>query len=287
LSDAAICSFDLASANSCQLVASSAITTAVRARYLGAGAYAASQSASVSHGVDRAATAVLIVSDTPDPSQVLEPVLVTADVSVTAPGAGTPTGEVLVTDGTASCSFNLPARSCSLIPKALGLATIEARYLGDANFSGSVDTEAHTIVVDGADLSIVKRNGLRLIPGGLPSTYILLVSNAGPQGVVNARVSDILPTQFSAASWTCVASSGASCPASGAGTVDALVSLAAGSSVSFALTATAQATPEQIVSNRATVTPPANAPDPVIENNESTDTDPIGVFGEGFESENE
>lgn len=287
LSDGTFCSINLASASSCQLVANSAITTAVRANYLGAGGFAPSQSATVSHGVDRAGTSVLIASDTPDPSQVLEPVLVTADISVTAPGAGTPTGEVLVTDGTASCSFILPARSCSFVPKALGVATLEARYLGDANFNASVDTEAHTIVVDGADLSIVKRNGLRLVPGGQPSTYILLVSNAGPQGVVNARVTDILPAQFANASWTCSAGAGASCPAAGAGTVDALVSLAAGSSVSFALTATAQAAPEQIVSNRATVTPPPNAPDPVSANNESTDTDPIGIFGEGFETEDE
>ena len=110
---------------------------------------------------------------------------------------------------------------------------------------------------------------------------------SSPQGVVNARVTDILPAQFANAAWTCSAGPGASCPAAGAGTVDALVSLPAGSSVSFALTATAQAAPEQIVSNRATVTPPPNAPDPVSANNESTDTDPIGIFGEGFETEDE
>jgi CSLREA domain-containing protein/uncharacterized repeat protein (TIGR01451 family) len=287
LSDGATCTFALASASSCSLVAHSALTTAVRASYLGAGVLLPSQSASVGHVVDRAATSVLIVGDTPDPSQVLEPVLVTADVGVTPPGAGTPTGEVLVTDGSASCSFSLPDRSCTLVPKALGTASFEARYLGDADFAASVDTEVHTILVEGADLSIVKRNGLRLLPGGQPSTYILLVSNAGPQGVVNARVTDILPPQLAAATWTCSANAGASCPASGAGTVDALVSLPAGSSVSFALTVTAQATPEQVVSNRATVTPPVNAPDPVVENNESTDSDPIGILGTGFEIENE
>lgn len=287
LSDGSTCSVNLASSSSCQLVARSALTTAVRANFLGAGSFAPSQSPNVAHQVDRASTAVIIVSDTPDPSQVLEPIQVVADVSVLAPGSGAPSGEVLITDGTASCSFNLPARSCALIPKALGAATIEARYFGDANFNGSSDTEAHTITVEGADLSIVKRNGLRLVPGGQPSSYILLVSNSGPQSVVNARVTDILPPQFSAASWTCSASGGASCPANGGGTVDALVSLPGGSSVSFVLTVTAQVSPEQIVSNRATVTPPANAPDPVTTNNESTDTDPIGIFGEGFETEDE
>jgi len=173
------------------------------------------------------------------------------------------------------------------VPKVLGAATLEARYLGDANFNASTDTETHTVTVDGADLAIVKRNGLRVLPGGQPFTYILLVSNAGPQSVVNARVSDILPNQLGNASWTCSGTGGASCPASGVGTVDALVNLPAGSSVSFALTVTAQANPEQVISNTATVTPPVNAPDPILSNNQSTDSDPIGVFGESFETESE
>jgi len=71
------------------------------------------------------------------------------------------------------------------------------------------------------------------------------------------------------------------------GTVDTLVSLPANSSLSFALTVNVQASPEQIVVNRATVTPPANAPDPAMDNNESVDTDLIGIFGDGFETETE
>ncbi len=287
LSDGVTCSIDLASASSCQLAASNALTTSVRASYLGGGAFAPSQSAAIAHVVERADTVIQIVSDTPDPSPVGATIAVTVDLDVVAPGAGSPQGEILVTDGIASCSIALPDLSCQLIPKAVGPATLEARYLGDANFNASVDTEPHTFTAEGADLAIIKRNGLRLIPGGAPSTYVLLVSNAGPQAVVNARVTDILPAQFSNASWTCSASGGASCPASGAGNVDTLVSLPSGSSVVFALTATAQIAPEQVVTNRATVSPPANAPDPVPGNNESIDIDPIGVFGEGFETEDE
>jgi len=115
---------------------------------------------------------------------------------------------------------------------------------------------------------------------------ILLVSIAGQQTVVNARVTDILP-QLSNASWTCTATAGAVCSASGVETVDALVSMPANSTVSFALTVTAPRRPEQIVSNRAVVTPPSNALDPLLGNNESTDIDPIGVFADGFETENE
>ena len=100
-------------------------------------------------------------------------------------------------------------------------------------------------------------------------------------------MTDILPPQLSNASWTCAASEGASCPASGAGTLDALVSLAAGASVSFDLRVDVQDSPEQVVINRATVSAPIRAPDPTTANNESTDIDAIGLFGEGFETESE
>jgi len=287
LSDGTLCSINLAGANSCQLVANSAITTAVRATFLGSPAFAPSVSTISPHVVNRAATAIEIVSDTPDPSVAGLPITVTTVLAVLAPGAGTPTGQILITDGSASCGITLPNLACVLTPKALGAATLEARYLGDANFDSSVDTEAHIFTADGADLAIIKRNGLRLLPGGAASTYVLLVTNAGPQAVVNARVTDILPAQFTAASWTCTASIGASCPTSGIGNVDALVNLDVGASLSFALTATVQRAPEQVVSNRATVTPPVNAPDPQMQNNESVDIDPIGIFGAGFETDDE
>lgn len=287
LNDGTTCTINLVSATSCQLVATSALTTTLRASYGGAAGFATSVSANVAHVVDRADTAVQILSDTPDPSAPGQSISVSVSLGVLAPGAGTPSGDVLITDGSASCSFTLPQLSCALIPKALGATTLEARYLGDANFNASTDTEAHTISADGADLSILLRNGLRLLPGGGTATYVLLVNNAGPQDVVNARVSAILPPQLSNANWTCVASVGASCPAAGAGTLDALVSMASGASVTFNLSVAVQANPEQLVSNRATVTAPANAPDPNLSNNESTDTDPIGVFGEGLETESE
>jgi len=288
LHDNATCQINLAVASSCQLTSFNAITTAVRASYAGvSGNFGASQSSNITHVVDRASTAITILTDSPDPSTVNQPITVTMSLAVLAPGAGTPTGNILVTDGTASCGVTLPNLSCTFVPKALGAGTLEARYLGDANFNASTDTEAHTITVDGADLSIVKFNGLRLVPGGSTVTYSLLVSNAGPQAVVNARVNDILPSQLSNASWTCSASNGASCPAAGLGTVDTLVSLPANSSLSFALTVSVQASPEQIVVNRATVSAPANSPDPALDNNESVDTDLIGFFGDGFETETE
>lgn len=287
LSDGSSCSYSLKSGLGCQLVANSALTTAVRAYYLGSGGSAPSVSPIAVHVVNRAATEIVISSDTPDPSAVGQQITVLVELAVTAPGAGTPTGDVLITDGSASCGFSLPQTSCSFVPKSFGLTTLEARYLGDANFAPSVDTEEHTVSADGADLSIIKRNGLRVLPAGQASTYVIAVNNAGPQDVFGARVTDLLPPQLINASWTCTSTGGAVCPLSGIGTVDALVDMPAGSTVTFLLTVTAQADPEQVVTNTATVAPPGTAPDPVPANNQSTDVDPIGVFGEGFEEENE
>lgn len=287
LSDGSSCTYSLKSATGCQLVATSAITTAVQAYYSGAPNLLFSASPVLSHVVNRAVTEIQIISDTPDPSAGGQPITVSIDVAVLAPGAGTPTGEILITDGSASCGITLPQQSCSFVPKALGLITLQAHYQGDANFALSSDTEEHTVTVDGADLSIIKRNGLRLLPAGQPSTYVLLVNNAGPQDVVGARVTDLLPPQLSNGSWTCSSTGGATCPASGVGTVDALVNMPSGSSVTFLLTVTVQASPEQVVTNRAIVTPPTNAPDPLPANNESIDVDPMGLFGDGWEDENE
>lgn len=288
LNDGAQCLIDLATAaTSCNLTGFRALNTAVQARYLGSGSFEASNSAVVGHTVNRADTAIEIVSNTPNPSPAGQPITVTVALPVVAPGAGTPSGEVLITDGIASCAIVLPNLSCDLLPKTSGAVVIEARYLGDANYNPSEATVDHVIVADGADLSIIKRNGLRLLPGGVPSTYVILVSNAGPQDVFNARVTDILPPQLGNASWTCSGSNGGTCPASGSGNVDVLVNLPSGASVTFLLTVTAQIQPEQIVSNIASVMPPANAEDPNLDNNVSIDTDPIGIFGDGHETEDE
>ncbi len=287
LTDNQTCTINLASANSCQLSSSLAITTAVQARFLGTPLLASSQSATQAHAVNPAATQITIVADTPDPSALNEPITVTTALAVVTPGAGTPTGEIFITDGVGSCSAFLPALSCSFVPKNAGVFDLQARYLGDANFLPSTDLEPHTVSASNADLAIVKRNGLRLLPGGSQVTYVILVTNNGPQPVTNARITDILPAQLSAATWTCGVNGNGSCPASGTGSIDVLVSLASGSQATFTLTAAVQLTPEQIVANTAAVQPPPNVPDPSLVNNESTDVDTIGVFGEGFESENE
>jgi uncharacterized repeat protein (TIGR01451 family) len=103
------------------------------------------------------------------------------------------------------------------------------------------------------------------------------VSNVGPSDVANARVQDVLPAALAGFGWTCTATAPASCGTpSGVGNIDVLVSLPAGSHVSFSVTGTVPAGTTGTLLNSATVNPPAGTTDPVPGNNTGTDTNPVG-----------
>jgi len=99
-----------------------------------------------------------------------------------------------------------------------------------------------------------------------------VVSNARPSNVTNARVQDALPVPLASFTWTCTASgAGAGCgtPA-GTGSIDALVTLPAGTHATFTVSGTVPAGTTGALTNTATVTPPAGVSDPVPGNNSAT-----------------
>ena len=85
----------------------------------------------------RADTTTTISSDDPDPSVVGEPVTVQYSVAVDAPGAGTPTGNVTVSDGTESCTGTVAAGQCTLTFTTAGARSLTATYAGDAYYNPS------------------------------------------------------------------------------------------------------------------------------------------------------
>lgn len=97
--------------------------------------------------VNKADTTTVITSDTPDPSLVNQPYTVNWTTSVTPPGAGTPTGDVTVSDGTGgTCSAPVATGTCDLTSTTVGNKTLVATYSGDANFNGSVSAgEPHAV----------------------------------------------------------------------------------------------------------------------------------------------
>jgi hypothetical protein len=88
--------------------------------------------------VGRDATATVITSTTASPV-VGEPVTVKVKVGAHAPGSGTPTGTVTVSDGKRSCIADLTGGigSCRITEPATGHYELTATYGGDGNFDAS------------------------------------------------------------------------------------------------------------------------------------------------------
>jgi hypothetical protein len=78
---------------------------------------------------------------------------------------------------------------------------------------------------------------------------------------------------LSAVTWTCAASAGSTCPASGSGSINATVSLPNGGSATFTVHATVTGT--GTLTNTATIAPPSGVVDSNTANNSATDTDTI------------
>jgi uncharacterized repeat protein (TIGR01451 family) len=123
-----------------------------------------------------------------------------------------------------------------------------------------------------ADLSISKVGSPNPYVPGATLNYTIVVNNAGPSNITDARVQDALPPALAGFAWTCAPSgAGASCStAAGTGNIDALLTLPAGTSATFTLSGPVPAGTTGALINSATVAPPLGVTDPVAGNNGST-----------------
>jgi CSLREA domain-containing protein len=137
-------------AGQCTITFTSAGAKSLTATYAGDSNFNGSTSAAVPHQVDKADTTTTITSDTPDPSLVGEAVTVQYSVTVDSPGSGTPTGNVTVSDGTASCTGTVAAGQCTITFASAGAKSLTATYAGDSNYNGSTSA-AVSHQVDKAD----------------------------------------------------------------------------------------------------------------------------------------
>lgn len=229
----------------------------------------------------RAGTTTTIESDQPDPSAVNAAVVVSFVVAPVAPGAGTPSGEVLISDGIDSCTGTVKIGQCTLNLGTPGMRTLTATYPGDASFTASSDTEPHTVGT-GADLSISKSDSQSMLNQGLIQ-YTLVVANAGPSAANGAQVIDQFPAGLSNISWTCMGMNGGGCTSQGNGNIDQLVNLPSGASVVFSITANVPVPLPNSISNTASVSPPSGISDPAPGNNSSTVNTSFYLFRDGFE----
>ncbi len=96
-----------------------------------------------------------------------------------------------------------------------------------------------------------------------------MVSNAGPNSVTGATVSDTFSANLTSVKWTC--SGSGSCTASGAGDINDTVNLPVGTFVTYTVNATVITTPTSSLVNTSTVS--AGITDPIPGNNSATDND--------------
>jgi len=124
-----------------------------------------------------------------------------------------------------------------------------------------------------ADLSITKTDGKSTYTPGMNVTYTIRVSNAGPDDVTGAMVSDSFPQKLAAVQWTCAGTGGGSCTASGNHVINDTIDLPVGATVAYTVTAKAKSSATGNLRNTATVAPPAGITDPNGGNNSATDRD--------------
>lgn len=97
-------------------------------------------------------TTTTITSDTPDPSMQGAAYVVNVSVTRTS-GSATVTGNVVIDDGTDSCTDTTPTGggaatvtySCSLTSTTAGAKNLTATYAGNASFNGSLGNALHTV----------------------------------------------------------------------------------------------------------------------------------------------
>ena len=221
----------------------------------------------------------------------LDVTLPPAAAFVSAGGSGWSCGEA---GGVVSCTRPTVAVGAApdvvievTTPASAGTLTATAT-IGAAE--GDIDTanntaEAQTTVSPTplADVSVVKSDGGVEAQWNEPLVYTITVANAGPAAATGASVTDDFPAGLLGVTWSCVASAGASCTASGAGDIADVVLLPAGASVTYTASGiVAYGTPGPIA-NTATV---GGVIDPDTGNNSSSVSTTVTdlIFRDGFES---
>ena len=127
-----------------------------------------------------------------------------------------------------------------------------------------------------AELSITNTDGVTTVNPGAAVNYTIVVANAGPGSVTGANVADNFPASLTVNAWTCTATAGSSCTATGTGNArTGTVTLASGGSATFTAGTTLSASATGTLANTATVAAPAGTTDPNTANNSATDTDTI------------
>ena len=145
--------------------------------------------------------------------------------------------------------------------------------------------EAATLAMGGTlrdiptpDLQITVTDGGNAVVAGQKDTYTIVVTNSAPSDVdvTGAVVSDSFPAKFAGVTFTATQSGGASgFTGSGTGNLNDIVTMPAGSVITYKATGKISPSATGTLSNTATVAAPSGVTDFDLANNSATDTDTI------------
>ncbi len=142
------------------------------------------QTVSLTGSVNKSSSLTTITANTPNPSVVGLPVMVSFTVVAVAPGIGTPTGSVTITDGVDSCTGALTQGdgSCAItfsLGGGPGTKALSATYSGDADFSISTAGGSQTVIKANTN-TVITSNTPNPFPVGLPITVSFAVAPNAP-----------------------------------------------------------------------------------------------------------
>jgi uncharacterized repeat protein (TIGR01451 family) len=164
-------------------------------------------------------------------------------------------------------------------PTAVG-SLVAAAHVTPATGASDPDIANNTATdIDTApvyDLSVTNTDFASVYTPGNPVTYTIVVSNAGPDPVTKATVSDVVSTiaETAGAVWTCLGAGGGTCTVGpAAGDIADTINLPVGGSVTYTLVVRTLSGTSVPLATTATVTAHAGATDPNTANNTATDTD--------------
>jgi glucose/arabinose dehydrogenase len=105
--------------------------------------------------------------------------------------------------------------------------------------AGGNDVASMTVqVTDAADVAVALGNGTAIVVAGQPVIWNLDVANTGPAAVAAVAISATLPPPLLDVAWSCLATPGSSCAASGTGAPVDSAALAIGGRVNYVISAT-------------------------------------------------
>lgn len=210
------------------------------------------------------------------------------DVTYTSSASAGASGNTASGAGDIDDLLNLPVGavityvvSATVGPDAAGTLLNVARIeppagMVDINRDNNVGSDVNLVRRELTDVSITKTNGLTTVSPGQSITYSIVVRNAGPGNAAGVNVLDQFSDELLDVTYTSQLIGGASgATASGFGDIDDMVSLPAGSSIIYTVSARVSPDATGVLENTATASAPPSDTD--LGNNTATDVDVLGV----------